>query len=166
MQETRVQSLGLENPLEKGMATHSSIIIAWRISWTEKPGGLQSMGSYRVGHNWASNTHTHTHNTNCDPPRFPLPHIPLPGGDSREQFGLYASRSPSLRVCTKNVSMYRPWGETNWIWVPALLLISCVTLGKLFKVLCKMEMIISTSWSYSKNDCVNRYKALKTWKVS
>ena len=47
MQETQVQSLGQENPLEKGMATHSSIL-AWRIPWTEKPGGLQSMGSQRV----------------------------------------------------------------------------------------------------------------------
>ena len=51
MQKTQVQSLGLENPLEKGMATHSSIIIAWRISWTEEPGRLQSMELQRVGHN-------------------------------------------------------------------------------------------------------------------
>ena len=43
MQETGVQSLGREDPLEKGMATHSSIL-AWRIPWTEEPGGLQSMG--------------------------------------------------------------------------------------------------------------------------
>ena len=49
MQETQVQSLGWEDPLEKGMATHSSIL-AWRIPWTEKPSGLQSMGSQRVGH--------------------------------------------------------------------------------------------------------------------
>ena len=49
MQETRVQSLGQEDPLEKEMATHSSIL-AWRISRTEEPGGLQSMGSQRVGH--------------------------------------------------------------------------------------------------------------------
>ena len=49
MQETQVQSLGWEDPLEKGMATHSSIL-AWRIPWTEEPGGLQSMGSQRVGH--------------------------------------------------------------------------------------------------------------------
>ena len=44
MQETGVQLLGWEDPLEKGMATHSSIL-AWKISWTEEPGGLQSMGS-------------------------------------------------------------------------------------------------------------------------
>ena len=49
MQETWVQSLGREDPLEKGMATNSSIL-AWRISWTEEPGGLPSMGSHRVEH--------------------------------------------------------------------------------------------------------------------
>ena len=49
MQETLVQSLDQEDPLEKGMATPSSVIF-WRILWTEKPGGLQSMGSQRVGH--------------------------------------------------------------------------------------------------------------------
>ena len=47
MQLTWVQSLGCEDPLEKGMATHSSIL-AWRIPWTEKPGGSQSMGLQRV----------------------------------------------------------------------------------------------------------------------
>ena len=47
--ETWVLSLGREDPLEEGMATHSSIL-AWRILWTEEPGGLQSMGSQRVGH--------------------------------------------------------------------------------------------------------------------
>ena len=49
MQETWVQTLGWEDPLEKGMATHSSVL-AWRIPWTEEPGGLQSMGPQRVGH--------------------------------------------------------------------------------------------------------------------
>ena len=49
MQETWVRSLSQEDPLEKGMATHCSIL-AWRIPWTEKPGGLQSMGSQRVRH--------------------------------------------------------------------------------------------------------------------
>ena len=50
MQETWLPSLGWEDPLEKGMATHSSIL-AWRIPWTEEPDGLQSMGSQRVRHN-------------------------------------------------------------------------------------------------------------------
>ena len=52
MQETRVWSLGQEDPLEEEMTTHSSILI-WRIPWTEEPGGLQSMGLQRVRHNWA-----------------------------------------------------------------------------------------------------------------
>ena len=49
VQETQVLSLGLEDPLEKEMATHSSTL-AWKIPWTKEPGGLQSMGSQRVGH--------------------------------------------------------------------------------------------------------------------
>ena len=49
IQETGVRSLGQEDPLEKGMETHS-IILAWEIPWTEDPGGLQSRGSQRVGH--------------------------------------------------------------------------------------------------------------------
>ena len=53
MQETQVQSLGGEDPLENGMATHSSIL-AWEILWTEKPGRLQSLGLQRVGHNLAT----------------------------------------------------------------------------------------------------------------
>ena len=57
-----VWSLGQEDPLEEEMATHSSIL-AWRSSWTDEPGGLQSMGSHRVGCNWATE---HTHTTNRD----------------------------------------------------------------------------------------------------
>ena len=57
MWETRVQSLGQEDPLDMAMATHSSIL-AWRIPQTEKPGGLQSMGSQRVRHDWATNNFT------------------------------------------------------------------------------------------------------------
>ena len=49
MQETEVRSLGQEDPLEEDMATHSSIL-AWEIPWTEEPGGLQSTGSQRAGH--------------------------------------------------------------------------------------------------------------------
>ena len=49
MQETRVRALGREDPLEKEIATHSSIL-AWKTPWTEELGGLQSMGSQRVGH--------------------------------------------------------------------------------------------------------------------
>ena len=55
VQETWVQSLGQEDPLEKGMATHSSIL-AWRIPWTEEPRGLQSTGYQRVRHDCATKT--------------------------------------------------------------------------------------------------------------
>ena len=55
VQETRVRSLAREDPLEKEMATHSSIL-SWKISWTEEPGGLQSMGWQRVGHDSATST--------------------------------------------------------------------------------------------------------------
>ena len=48
MQETQVRSLGQEDPLQKGMATHSSIL-TWKIPWTEEPGGLQSIESQRLG---------------------------------------------------------------------------------------------------------------------
>ena len=58
MQEAQVQPLGQEDPLEKGMATHSSIL-ACRIPWTEEPGRLQSMVSQRIRHNWATNIYTH-----------------------------------------------------------------------------------------------------------
>ena len=57
MQETRVRSLGWEDPLEKEMATHSSIL-AWRIPWRGEPGGLQSTGSQRVGHDWVTSLFT------------------------------------------------------------------------------------------------------------
>ena len=60
VQKTRVRSLSWEDPLEKEMATHSSIF-AWEVSWTEEPGGLQSMGLQRVRHDWATNTYLLIH---------------------------------------------------------------------------------------------------------
>ena len=74
MWETWVPSLGQEDSLAKGKATHSSIL-AWKIPWTEEPCGLQSMGSQRVRHDWATphpqHTHTHTHT-----------HMLLPGSNN------------------------------------------------------------------------------------
>ena len=61
VQEMQVRALGQEDPLEKEMATHSSIL-AWRMPWTEKLGGLKYMGLQRVGHDWATeHTHMQTH---------------------------------------------------------------------------------------------------------
>ena len=62
VQETWVRSLGWEDPLEKEMATHSSTL-AWKIPWTEEPGRLQSMGSQRVGHDWATSVFSKGTNT-------------------------------------------------------------------------------------------------------
>ena len=68
MQESRVRSLGQEDPLEKEIATHSSTL-AWRIPWREEPGRLQSMGSQRVGHDWATSLHfTSLHFFTPEPP--------------------------------------------------------------------------------------------------
>ena len=57
MQETQVQSLGQKDPVEKGMATHTSIL-TWRTSWTEEPSELQSMGLQRIRHDWMTTTFT------------------------------------------------------------------------------------------------------------
>ena len=57
IQAIQVQSLGWKDPLEKGMVIHSSIL-AWSIPWTEEPGGLESMGSQRVRHDWSNLAHT------------------------------------------------------------------------------------------------------------
>ena len=65
-QETWAQSLGQEDPLQKGMATHSSVL-AWRIPWTEEPGGLQPIRYQRVGHDWSVSMHSCISNTNLLP---------------------------------------------------------------------------------------------------
>ena len=83
MWETRVQSLGREVPLEKEMATHSSIL-AWRILWMEEPDGLQSMGSQRVGHDWASSLHfTSSKNEVARPKQKQQSVVDVSGGESK-----------------------------------------------------------------------------------
>ena len=83
MQETQAGFLDWEDPLEKGVAIHSSII-AWRIPWTEEPGGSQTAGSQRVRHNWATNTAAAARSlpscpTLCDPIGSSPPGSPVPG---------------------------------------------------------------------------------------
>ena len=63
MQETWVQSLGRENPLEESMATHFNML-AWRTPWTEEPGRLQSMGSQKVRHDFSDLARMHAHYNN------------------------------------------------------------------------------------------------------
>ena len=83
--ETRVLSLGQEDPLEKGTVTHSSIL-GWRIPWTEEPGGLQFMGSHRVGHNSVTNTTASYRGT-----QLPTE----PGAKQRENSPLISSSAPT-----------------------------------------------------------------------
>ena len=65
MQETQVRSLGREHPVGQGMATHS-ITLAWKIPWTEGPGGPQSVGLHRVRHEWVTNAHTQRKDSRVD----------------------------------------------------------------------------------------------------
>ena len=104
MQETWIWSLGQEDHLEKGIATHSSIH-GWRIPWTEEPGGLQSMGSQKVRHNWVTNTFTF---------------LPLTRKcqfcDQEEQKGLL---SFILSECISHFGLlnktYEIWGDHTWM---------------------------------------------------
>ena len=84
--EIRVRSLGQEDPLEEGMATYFNIL-AWRIPWTEEPGGLQSMGSHRVGHTWVTNPSTFT-----SPRLRPHARAGVPGGGAQQR----QTRVPTL----------------------------------------------------------------------
>ena len=78
MLETWVQSLGQGDLLEEGMATRSSIL-AWEIPWTEEPGGLQSLGSQRVGQNLVTKTHTEViHFTSVHIPLAKVNHLAIP----------------------------------------------------------------------------------------
>ena len=98
MQETWVWSLGQEHPLEEGTATHSDIL-AWEIPWTEELGGLQSMGSQRVRHDWTTKLRhilwllkvrsmvwQHQHHVGaCQKCRFPAPTLGFPGGSAGKE---------------------------------------------------------------------------------
>ena len=108
MQQTQVQFLGWENPMEKEMATHSSIF-AWRIPWTEEPGRLQSMGSSRVRHDWETNTHT---NWGMNPLLL------------REKLRVWV---PSWRGPDTASGVYAEFGSTflTWFNVESLLFASC-----------------------------------------
>ena len=94
IQETDVWCLGWENPLEKGMATHSGIL-AWRIPWTEEPGRLQSIQSQRVRHDWAAFTFDPA--INWDP-------------NSLRSWGLWG------KVSTSHINLHLSYEEMTQIW--------------------------------------------------
>ena len=86
--EAWVQSRGEEDPLEEGMATDSSDL-AWRIPWTEEPGGPQSIGSQRVGHDWSDLAGTHAHTSM---------QLDNQGGISSPKLGVYSSGQEVIDV--------------------------------------------------------------------
>ena len=114
MQETMVRSLGWEDPLEKDLAAHSRIL-AWRIPWTEEPGGLQSMGSQRVGHNWLTN------NNYCSQSSAPWILCVQPTY-SRE----FPSKQVSLNLCGQAVFYFKNY---------SIFLVTIPNLLKSFKIL-------------------------------
>ena len=141
MQETQVQLLDLEDPLEEGIATHSSIL-SWKIPWIEEPGGLQSMVLQRVRHDWATVTHTqHVQNSflyfpilqSCLPflsPDFLPRCIPLSLSHLLNRISLYLplSAPPPFFSFNQLLALFSvPTIETihkiwsPWIWKPFFL---------------------------------------------
>ena len=123
MQETWVQSLGQEDPLEKEMATHSSIL-AWRIPWTEEPCGLQPTRSQRVWHNWATNTFTYSAHlpSSCWPKTkkhsLKAEDYALFGAlaeDLRPKSSLSDSLEALLQRGRGGVRIYRSFCNRNWV---------------------------------------------------
>ena len=104
MRETWVRSLSQEDTVEKSMAIHFSIL-AWRIAWTEETGGLQSMGSQRVGHNWATNPSSWTGVTHA--PRL----CPMSGFPAQE-WSITASASWPLWCLLHKPEVWEPGGLT------------------------------------------------------
>ena len=121
MQETQVRSLGQENPLEEEMATHSSLL-AWRIPRTEEPGGLQSRGSQRVRHDWATRHSGTQHSVTVSvnhglssavraPLSFSFLLISL-----GPPYGSTESGSGSADLTLTCLCFWADWGLTDWGW--------------------------------------------------
>ena len=131
------------------MVTHSSIL-AWRIPWTEEPGGLQFMGSQRVGHGWATKTHTHTHQTTTlhSPQPQPLASTILLSG-SMDSINLGNShRTSQVATVVKNLPANA--GETRHTGsIPGLGRSSGVGNGKLFQYSCMENSVERGDWPWS-----------------
>ena len=125
-QEIQVQSLGQEDPLEKGMAAHSCIL-AWKTPWTEELGGLQFMGSQRVAQDWVTNTHTYTQKLSWGPVVKNLP-----AGDTESIPGLER--------------FHMPWG--SWACAPQLLRLSFRAHQPQRLSPCALEAVLHSKWSH------------------
>ena len=113
MWETWVWSLGREDPLEKEMATHTRNL-AWKISWTEEPGRLQSMGLRRVGHEWVTSLFKNF-------PSGPL--VKNPPCNARDRGLIPGPGDPTCCGASK------PMSNNYWAWTPQLLKPACLELG-------------------------------------
>ena len=153
---------GLWRSLEKEMATHSSIL-AWRIPWVEEPGGLELMGSQRVGHDlatkqwrtvWEKNEGVVLNILFCP---FILPSC---AGERRK------SSCFLIQACW--LTAWKPLPCPTWTWVLALSLTSCVTLGRLLNfdlsfIICEVRIVIVTTRRVvTKIKWVNLCKAFRT----
>ena len=125
MWETWVWSLGQEDPLETGMETHSSIL-AWRVPWTEEPGGLYSMGLQRVRHDWATNTQTQF--------AFSLPHC-------KGYLGNVVFRLPASGVQEGGLG-----GTAGWKW-PSPTLVSFISMSEICWTHQHDCLLTNTDWA-------------------
>ena len=119
VQETQVRSLRQEDHLEKGMAVHASVL-AWRIPWTEEPGGVQPVGSQRVGRDWATNTTTQLLQKNL-PAAWEAQLDPWVGKIPRRRVWLLTAVSCLIcALCLTHVCFSGTWAHTrNLIYVCA-----------------------------------------------
>ena len=127
MRKTWVQSLGWEDPLEENMATHSSVV-AWVIPWTEEPGGLQSVGSQRVGHNRSDSTH-----------EFSLHTLPRPDEDLKES-GLPLAHCSFLSKSAPSPLLVPAWLPQLQVLPPQQLHARQKTRSRVLSVICQEEI--------------------------
>ena len=127
-QETHVWSLGGEDPLEEGMATHSSIL-AWRIPWAEEPGGLWSIGSQRHRHDWSNLAHTYASFANKGPSSesygFSSGHVWMWELDSKESWAVknwcfwtvILEKTLESPLDSKEIQPVHLKGDQSWVFI-------------------------------------------------
>ena len=173
VQETRVQSLGQEDLLEKGIAIHSSIP-AWRILWTEEPGGLQSVGLQRDGHDWVTNITTpklivFSHSLSFENWIYLLFNCSVIS-DSLRSHGLQPTRPPcpslSLGVYSKLIAIESMMPPNHLILCHPLLLPSIFPSIRVFSNESALRIRWPKYWSFSFSICPsNEYSGLISFRI-
>ena len=148
MWETQVQSLGRDDLLEKEMATHSSIL-AWKIPWTEEPGRLQSMGSLRVGRDWATSLHlaTYCRSVNISPVSLHIQHnaqlnefSSLTSNTTPKVHEFRFSKPPTTYPWMKNPCSFLGQDLYIWVWLPSFT--SAINFPFFHKYFCPYSLIL------------------------